>query len=896
MNARWCRVDATTLNTTFRFCFFLQKKEVSIIDAISIVQQIASATLYLQECGYIHSNISSHSVLMRKCPHLVKLTSFELATDIAPGTKMEIERKYKRNSKVISLGDGDTVDGGSNNTKSPKRPNIEGTLKERYRSASELATNGSSTHSYSTNTFRDLDVKFLPYCVDYRQQLAVYNYQPPELLINGERFVFPTEGSDVYSLTLVLWELLNNCVPFVLYEPDELKHLYATYRAHLPIFEAERCTHFKQIFKYGFELDPIIRSMSVHHLIQLLEDIKFNIRTVEPSHMAHENSLYSTAEAAKAKAVAADKSTTANYDIPKRQSAARPANNIYENTQEGRALQQKTQQSPLNNATNSTLQRSILDFNKLLSPMHGGTNANIYGRTSTLKKRKKKTPTKRSPASLRDQSAHTHADESSNFGDEFSPKLNDNILHNSVAPPKHKPSIVRNLSYENENGKELSRPIARLHTKANETSQSLIDQSPVRDANQSKTNNTSYHFTIDDYELPQHLIARNNKIRRNTWLSSDTVNMTTNSMAAHESPSNDGQLVNLLAKPSTNENYKSNKINVSIRLVTKTLSPPAKNDKNYKSDKSDTSVASNDSIAHDSSNEESPSVSTRIKFFENPGNFTIVGNKSSRRSEISFDEAVKQSHRRTQMKKLSGASPPPANKKCQLMKEINDITAEISKCWSKSRFEHFLRSHQNDTPANGVDNNNLRVGYVSPVLTSPKAIENVADKSAWQTEKDQSKRNVSILVQKLFGDEKYPDEVDAVSPNEKRNSVKETVERIEHELQIQQTPPSNNVSVIGPFRKIENKLLNEKIVNTATKSSPSPKQRTTAKRNSSNNIEQTEEMCEKVEEVMQIVGLSEYENDSGQPANIRTNDAQVASARSEFIFVFFSSSHFANPF
>lgn len=834
----------------------------------------------------VHSNISAHTVLMGECSHSAKLTSFELVTELTSDTKTTIERKYKRNSKVISLCDGDATDGFSK--KSPKPKSIEGTLKDRYRAASK-AQKIPSKNCYSAQSLRDVDVNFLPYCVDYRKQLAVHNCQAPELLIKGERFVFPTEVSDVYSLTLLLWELLNNCVPFAIHDSDELNDLYSTHRATLPIFEQERCANFKKIFKFGLETDPIDRSMTVHHLIQSLEDHKSIPFAHKQSHVVHENSLYGSVAANPIPAtshVPTHGSSAANqstYDIPKRCHAAKVVDNIYENTVDAMTPPSKTQQSPLNNVTNSTLQRSILDYQKLLSPLRA-VNPNIYerARTSTLKKRKKQSPTKPSPS--REPLDKTGAvcngeDETTNFGDDYSPKLNENIQSDTGTPlsvVKQKPSMVRNLNYESGN----ATPPTKQCSKSNKSSQSCIERSHVADANQSKANNTSSHFVIDDYELPQHLIARNNKIRRNTWLSSDTVNTTTNSTAARLSPSKTALSCGTSVPESPLMNESGGKgnttLNVTLRIVTKQLTP-------HGSEKSNSSVASNNSIASSASvAEESPSVLTRIQYFsslENPTNFTISGaGNRSRRSEISFDEAVKQSNRRTQMKMLSAASPPLSNNNRQLLKDINDIADEISKCLNNTRLD------QRKSASTKGNENNLHVGYVSPVLP----IEN--NKSIWQRDNDQSKKTVSALVQKLFAGEMRPgtDEVDTVSSDEKRNSVKETVQRIENVLQHQQTPPSHNVSVNGPFRKIENKLLNEKIVNTDLKSPvkipPPPKMASTAIR-SSNSVARREEMCEKVEEVMQIVGLSEFENDAGQPTGAMP---KTATTRSEFFPLYLS--------
>lgn len=89
--------------------------------------------------------------------------------------------------------------------------------------------------------------------------------------------------------------------------------------------------------------------------------------------------------------------------------------------------------------------------------------------------------------------------------------------------------------------------------------------------------NSSYQFVIDDYELPQELIARNNKIRRCTWLSTDQVNSSMQyeplSAVASTIQTID-QRNNATTMSSPNGSNDSGKqLNVSIKIVHTQLTP-----------------------------------------------------------------------------------------------------------------------------------------------------------------------------------------------------------------------------------------------------------------------------------------------------------------------------------
>lgn len=251
----------------FTLNYFLHQldRQLSLLNVISVVQQIASATSYLHECGLVHSNISSHAVLMRKHPFCVKLSCFELTT-----TKKvpEIVQETVLSQRKFDL------------SSFPKYAEIiknDEQLKEKYYKLSKQ-------HFYSTNSMsRDqdntvnsiMDQKMLPYLTDFRRKFALFHYQAPELLLAGNgKLVIPTVASDTYSLALLLWECLNFCVPFVVLSELELVQTYELRNCGLPLFEKERCKKFQKVFEDGLKVDEMSRTLNIRHLIAALTEAR----------------------------------------------------------------------------------------------------------------------------------------------------------------------------------------------------------------------------------------------------------------------------------------------------------------------------------------------------------------------------------------------------------------------------------------------------------------------------------------------------------------------------------------------------------------------------------------------------------------------------------------------
>lgn len=815
------------------------------------MRKMADAVQYMHKCDVCHSNISSHGILVGDDITQVKLSSFELAVPFQTDILDDHELKSLHKSKYVpSI---------TRQKHSPKLSLSFDQKIDRYKflSIDSNATNKNSPQpNYCIPFIRGINTKYLPYCTEYRRKLSVFNYQAPELLSQTDAFVSPTKHSDTYALTLLLWELLNQCIPFVIYDEVKLCEMLKTNYPlkYLPIVEEERCQRFHEILERGLKREPDTR-ISLDKLIQKLGAIETEtIREHEKSqnltkccclklqngkvpHRPQDVPIDDAMEK-----MTPDKSSKlfSVYSSPK----PSPVMAISANTTE------KTISPSLNNATNNTFCRSVLDFNKLLSPRRD-TNDDTYQRSSTLKRRKKVGPSDGSKRNVKDLFGTDNASDDKQKTNAIG--ISDSGSNSSGRPSNEfnnaltKSAINKELEYTNNDDKSVTEMTEHTPVKKIEQpfgpKEEEIDQAES-DGIKPLNANSSYQFVIDDYELPQELIARNNKIRRCTWLSTDQVNSSMQfeplSAVNEQSKHND-----LSTMPSLNEsNGSSKQLNVSIKIVHTQLTP-TKNPNENASSIQVQNRSLNESIKSDcssmsggtSSDENSFSVKSRIKFFRSLESQPVqrrTPNKNkmsmSRRSEMSFNEAkkaIEKTHRYT----YPTSNQPHINQ--QLMKDIVDLTADIKSCLSKNK--HLSEKKSDDTHlANEKEINFLL-----------RADLNEADESV-------------VMLRNIFNgnskNQTTDNEMDGGGDGgEKRNSVRETVQKFELSL----GNAKNNKSF--PLRKIENKLLNEKILNTDFKFD-SIKGKVIFMGNENKQDIVTDE---KVEDIIRIESPPEAENEAG---------------------------------
>lgn len=813
------------------------------------MRKMADAVQYMHECDVCHSNISSHAILVGDNITQVKLSSFELAVPFRTDGQDTSELKSLYKSKDVAS---------IRRKHSPKSSLSFDQKIDRYKFLSKdpnPSNKNSLQPNYSIPLIRDLNTKNLPYCTEYRRKVSVFNYQAPELLSQTDAFVFPTKHSDTYALTLLLWELLNQCIPFVIYDEAKLCEMLKTNYPlkYLPIVEEERCQRFHEILERGLKREPDTR-ISLDKLIQKLGVI--DAETVceqgksqnlinccclkmqngnvphRPQEMPADDAL---------EKMTPDKSSKlfSVYSSPKPSPVMALSTNTTEKTI-----------SPLNNATNNTFCRSILDFNKLLSPRRD-TNDETYQRSSTLKRRKKVGPSDGNRRNVKDLFGAENApadkpkptviispDSGSNSSGRPSNEFNNPQFNNALL----KSAIYKELEYTNNEDKSMTETNEKTPVKKVEQPFGPKEEMDQAESNglESTNKNSSYQFVIDDYELPQEIIARNNKIRRCTWLSTDQVNssmqyeplsaVNSNIQAKHNDVS---------TMPSPNESNDSSKqLNVSIKIVHTQLSPNKNPNENAKSSLQVRNRSLNDSMKSDCSSmsggtscEDTFSVKSRIKFFRSLESQPVqrrTPNKNrmsmSRRSEMSFNEA-KKAIAKSQRYTYPTSNQPQVNE--QLMKDIVDLTTDIKNCLSKNK--HLNEKKSDDT----LMANEKEINFLL------RADLNEADESV-------------VMLRNIFnGNSK--DETDNEDDGEKRNSVRETVQKFELSL----GNGKNNKSF--PLRKIENKLLNEKILNTDFKFD-SIKGKVIFMGNETRHDIVTDE---KVEDVIRIESPPEAENEAG---------------------------------
>lgn len=548
---------------TLNYLLYRSDKRIDLYYKISILQQITSACIYLHEKGIIHSNISSHCILIRKNGYRAKLSCFELSTKLNDEKPSEFllddcDSMYYLNGTIA---------------RSLIRRNQNKNVKEMYLEMSKLNLNHIN-HEFIDN-FHDDELKFLSFNVNYRRKFSQHFYQSPELLkSNGTKYVVPIKPCDVYSLTLVLWEMINNCVPFIIFNYNELEVLYRNEQAALPDINSRENSIFANIYKYGLIVEATKRFMDVQQLYSFLEEVK--MKQIETGYIKdHYNDIFEGVKTTPIKSRIINDDTEPKYvSVPMKgltQTKPRfPETRVnftdaeslqlsgltptpiekHDNTVEDYPIKLKSKkippQKPKRELKRQESNSSILDFNKFLTG--GGTKSPIIERTSTVKRKKKNTGSKITTkntvkdlfrnnvapsvaaskvmkidnelTAIADNIKMNKSEIMSEFQDGFSRKnsiTRDDILSPIEATTSLKIDLNKIYSQE------------KLHSNNINVYQTPKVENKIKyNINKTVTNScpSSYRFSIGKFVLPDTPIARKNKIRRNAWLSEQRINIT----------------------------------------------------------------------------------------------------------------------------------------------------------------------------------------------------------------------------------------------------------------------------------------------------------------------------------------------------------------------------------
>lgn len=552
-------------------------KFYNIQQTVSLVHQIASATQYLNECGYVHSNISSHAVLIRDHPFAVKLSSFELSTEILP--RESIGKIYRlqninENGEIFSLELHDLV----------LREKYTKLSKQHFYNRTSLPVAKMSLEEYGEESeYRQ------QYSIPFRRMFSMHYYQAPELLIpttNTENLhVFPSPQSDVYGLALLLWESINRAVPFVIYNNDELIGGLKNGNIQLPMLDKSSII-FKEIFDKCLHVNSSMRLSDVYQFITMLEDLRLlgfekNDDKIEVLEIIEPTSDYNGHKTEKniKNSDQRDKLREKIYfshtenDLQKRQENALTAENlrnipdvskvsvqsaeiepqmnsflqppgilqddvlerIRRTVEDQRAITPKkpTRKShedhPLEMSKNSTMFQSFFDFHRLQTPKVDKDV--VYERTSTLKKRLKPNAKSEHKKSVKGLFEKDDNAEKQILNDQFE-KMNAelNLIIQDYNKNDFMQEIVNELQHREKSKATDCKPATFLNQRmavanAHEMSRSFENLTDLKsdDNKRSKVEASPVdqrrYSTDDSFSMPNTPIARQNMIRRNAWLS-----------------------------------------------------------------------------------------------------------------------------------------------------------------------------------------------------------------------------------------------------------------------------------------------------------------------------------------------------------------------------------------
>lgn len=628
-----------------------------------MIYQIANATRYLHECGLVHSNISSHAVLIRENPFAVKLSCFELVTEILPrkaiGKIYHMQQKETMTNETVSMDASDIA------------------LVERYNKLSKqhffnrtsLPIRNRDDVDVDLNEENDENLYRLPYSIAYRRMFSMHYYQAPELLIptynSTAQHVLPAPSSDVYGLGLLLWEAINRAVPFVIFNHDELIKGLQKGNAQLPMLD-KSCILFMEIFEASLSIDVGRRMSDVNKFIIMLEDLHLlnrgfekenkievleiiepinptselkktekNIKNSDQKSKLREKEIYFSKKSDPYKRCENALTTENIQKLHFRDnskvsesilsSEIEPAmasfthqpgilqddalERIRKTVENQRAISpkkptRKKDEEVLEMSKNSTMFQSFFDFNRLHTPKIDKDV--IYERTSTLKKRLKAPENREQKKSVKGLFEQNYEKMNSQL-DEIQCK--NDFMQEIVSALKERQnndvSTFLNQGMATNSLHDHSRSFEALPVATN-------DELPMTSAKKPSPMKRSesdfnYHFAVDDFSLPNTPIARQNKLRRNAWLSEGRA---TNSNRVSED----------ISKRAINFNVNSNnspvnrkKYNVNIKIHHNDL-------ENLSSTPKSTNVSNHNNSSlvniklYNSANKESPIVKVSYNF------------------------------------------------------------------------------------------------------------------------------------------------------------------------------------------------------------------------------------------------------------------------------------------
>ncbi|XP_077290350.1 uncharacterized protein LOC143914134 [Arctopsyche grandis] len=203
-----CTIFEETIGSLHDY-IHLKGNKLSCRTSVEYLSGIASALVYLHTNRYVHTSVSSHSISLTSS-RMAKLCNFELCTQILVKND-DRPRQLDNSLDIYKL----------NYLHEPEYENLED-LKSSFDDMTSDVHYECSSQSLSV-----------------RKYFAHFRWQAPELFDDIDDMIYPCTKTDVYSLCLVLWECINNSAPWKSLSYRQLLQLYLNWHTGIRLHQKD---------------------------------------------------------------------------------------------------------------------------------------------------------------------------------------------------------------------------------------------------------------------------------------------------------------------------------------------------------------------------------------------------------------------------------------------------------------------------------------------------------------------------------------------------------------------------------------------------------------------------------------------------------------------------------
>ncbi|CAK1581173.1 unnamed protein product [Parnassius mnemosyne] len=468
----------------------VQGRIISAQTSVQYALDIANALVFLRMQGYLHSQLSSSSIM---------ITSQDTAklADVGPCAKV-INRKQKKDKfyedyspepQYINIQD-------ANDTNPvEKQPLLPETISEAYLSANAIAKEYASYHDSE-----------------------LYRWQAPELFEPDARgLVYPCSKTDVYSLCLILWECCNAAIPWKTLKYEKLKEVYLTWKTGIRLpQDGTYPGGLLALLRAGLMLQRKDRP-DLNTLQTTMQTVKCDLDDMEciiiPARLSKTKSNFST------QAWDTTSPTDSECQSPKHIQHKAVIHKHNSSTDSEKEISRSVPSPMYETIRKTTVETCSMPDRCFISDDDGTVESIRPGlRYEHLPEKDFSsacsTPIAKLHARIRENTPLLHKSDSTEYCSILSPDprgLSLALNDDSIKDKNERSATKLSRSFTPQSYKPL-------HIRVPEFNLDSI-KSIVKENGSSER--STYNFDIKNYSLPTTPIARSNKLRKNAWLSGD---------------------------------------------------------------------------------------------------------------------------------------------------------------------------------------------------------------------------------------------------------------------------------------------------------------------------------------------------------------------------------------